>query len=215
MPQIDKRKPLPPHTKLDYYECYAKIVLEDLFPSAFSELLLKDKPDLQDMQNQVGIEVAIAETRETMETQRLYSTLPDADDITKLRIIERIEQCGAIYAEGILFGPNGSDDFTLINHAIGEKVKKLRKSKYEIFNEYQLFVFSSIMASDDMLRDELNYLKQREVNNYFKRIYINVPEEVWCFDLIANTYESFSIDTDRQSGWAKRARKMVEDGERV
>lgn len=28
MPKIDRDKPLPPHTKLDYYECYAKIVLE-------------------------------------------------------------------------------------------------------------------------------------------------------------------------------------------
>lgn len=213
MPKIDKDKPLPPHTKLDYYECYAKIVLEDLFPSAFSELLLKDKPDLQDIQNQVGIEVTIAETRETMETQRLYSTLHDADDITKLRKIERIEQCGAIYAEGILFGPNGTDDFILINHAINEKTKKLQKSEYGKFNEYHLFVFSSILASDDMLRDELNYLRQIEASKCFKRIYINVPEEVWCFDLIANTYAVFSIAADRQSGWAKRARKMVEDGE--
>ena len=29
---IDKNKPLPPHTKLDYWECYAKFVLEELLP---------------------------------------------------------------------------------------------------------------------------------------------------------------------------------------
>ncbi len=66
------------------------------------ELLLKDKPDLQEIQNQIGVEVTIAETSKTMETQRLYSTLHDVDDITRSKHIKRIEQCGATYENGIL-----------------------------------------------------------------------------------------------------------------
>lgn len=213
MPKIDRDKPLPPHTKLDYYECYAKIVLEDLFPVFISELLLKDKPDLQDIRSQVGIEVTIAETSETIEAQRLYSTLHAVDDVTQSRNIERIEQCGAAYKGDILFGSNSSDDFALINHAVDSKIKKLQKGGYEKFSEYHLFIFSSILASETMLNDEFEYLGQREIADYFKKIYIQIPGELLYFDLIKSTYEVFSVDTNKQFDWAIKARQMVEDGE--
>lgn len=213
MPKIDRDKPLPPHTKLDYYECYAKIVLEDLFPVFISELLLKDKPDLQDIRSQVGIEVTIAEISETIEAQRLYSTLHAVDDVTQSRNIERMEQCGATYKSGILFGPNGSDEFILINRAIDSKIEKLQKGEYGKFSEYHLFIFSSILASETMLNDELEYLEQREIADYFKKIYIQIPGELLYFDLIKSTYEVFSVDTNKQFDWAIKARHMVEDGE--
>ena len=56
--KIDKNKPLPDHTKLDYDECCAKLILEELFPNRYHNLLLADKPDLQG--TNVGIEVTIA-----------------------------------------------------------------------------------------------------------------------------------------------------------
>lgn len=213
MPKIDRDKPLPPHTKLDYYECYAKIVLEDLFPVFISELLLKDKPDLQDIRSQVGIEVTVAEISETIEAQRLYSTLHAVDDVTQSRNIERMEQCGATYKSGILFGPNGSDEFILINRAIDSKIEKLQKGEYGKFSEYHLFIFSSILASETMLNDELEYLEQREIADYFKKIYIQIPGELLYFDLIKSTYEVFSVYTNKQFDWAIKARQMVEDGE--
>lgn len=214
MPEIDRDKPLPSHTKLNYYECYAKIVLENLFPSFFSELLLKDKPDLQDIQNQIGIEVTIAETSETMEAQRLYSTLHNVDTATQSRNIECMKQCGATCKDGILFGPNGSDDFTLVNHTIDAKAEKLQKGRYDKFDEYHLFIFSSIFAFEPMLKDEINYLERRRIADYFKKIYIAIPGKLLCFDLIKNIDEVFDIDIYRQFDWAKRACQMVEDGEK-
>lgn len=98
MPKIDRDKPLPPHTKLDYYECYAKIVLEDLFPVFISELLLKDKPDLQDIRSQVGIEVTIAEISETIEAQRLYSTLVSAKKVAYVMHICECRKQTACYS---------------------------------------------------------------------------------------------------------------------
>lgn len=214
MPKIDRNKPLLLHTKLNYYECYAKIVLEDLFPSFFSELLLKDKPDLQDIQTQIGVEVTIAKTPKTMEAERMYSTLHNVDDVTQSRNIERMEQCGATYKGGILFGPNGSDAFTLINCAIDGKIGKLQKGGYDGLSEYHLFIFSSILASETMLKDELEYLKQREIADYFKKIYIQIPEELIYFNLTKGICDVFNVDTSKQLDWAIKARQMVEDGEK-
>ena len=47
MAKIEKDRPLSSHTKLNYYECYAKIVLEDVFSEQFCDLIIADKPDLQ------------------------------------------------------------------------------------------------------------------------------------------------------------------------
>ena len=56
--KIRKNDPLPDHTKLDYYECVAKITLEDLFPDRYQDLKVLDKPDLQG--KEIGIEVTKA-----------------------------------------------------------------------------------------------------------------------------------------------------------
>ena len=122
MKKIEKNKPLPSHTKFNYYECYAKIVLEEFFGYNLS---LDDKPDLQDIQNNIGIEVTIAEKSETLEAERLYSTLFYVDEHTREKNIKRIEQCGSKYKDGIL-SSSGTDDFNLINEAINCKREKLR-----------------------------------------------------------------------------------------
>lgn len=204
---VDPNKPLPAHTKLNYHECYAKIVLEDLFASTFSNLLLKDKPDLQDIQTQIGIEVTIAETPKTKESEKLYSTLPYVREETRLKNIGRIGQCGATYEHGILYGPNGVDDFTLINGRINVKAKKLHKGEYKEFSEYHLFIFSSIWASESMLKDELSYLNQKRLVDCFQKIDIQLPKKLLYFDLTQNSYKVFSIDGDKQFQWASEARE--------
>lgn len=212
MRKIEKDRPLPDHTKLDYHECYAKIVLEELFPDQFTNLVLSDKPDLQDTQSNIGIEVTIAENSKTLEAENLYSKLPYVDEYIKIKNIERIKQCGATYENGIL-SSSGNDDFRLINQAINKKIKKLQEAEYHVLDEYQLFVFSSIFANDVMLKDELNYLLEREIVDYFKKIYILVPGALFCFNLMLRTYKVLEITSNKQYQQAQLARQMVEEGE--
>lgn len=47
MVKIEKDRPLPRHTKLDYDECYAKIILEKFFPAKYQNLQISDRPDLR------------------------------------------------------------------------------------------------------------------------------------------------------------------------
>lgn len=64
--KIDKNRPLPEHTKLDYDECCALLVLKELFPDRYSTLEILDKPDLQGVN--VGVEVTIANIKELGES---------------------------------------------------------------------------------------------------------------------------------------------------
>ncbi len=65
--RIEKNKPLPNHTKLNYDECCAKLILEELFPKRYHKLALSDKPDLQG--EEVGIEVTIANNQKMEEAR--------------------------------------------------------------------------------------------------------------------------------------------------
>ena len=52
---IEKDKPLPRHTRLDYDECYAKLVLEKFFPEEYQNLTISDRPDLRDEQHNIEL----------------------------------------------------------------------------------------------------------------------------------------------------------------
>ena len=213
MAKIEKGRPLPSHTKFDYYECYAKIILETTFPKQFDNLKVKDKPDLQSEEKSIGIEVTIAEEQDSLEAEQLYLQLPYTNSSKRQRKIERIEQCGAKYEHGMLL-TSGNDNFDLIDKAVTEKIKKLQNTRYTRFNEYHLFVFSSIYADNSMLRDELAFLQNIQVGKYFAKIYVSVPGELYCFNFEKTTYERFSIDSNVQMQYAIQARKMVEEGEK-
>lgn len=212
MPKIEKGRPLPSHTKFDYYECYAKIVLVNTFPKQFGDLKVKDKPDLQSEDKSIGIEVTIAEERDSIEAERLYLQLSDTESSKRQRKIERIEQCGAKYEHGMLL-TSGIDNFDLVNEAVKRKVEKLQSAGYASLKEYHPFVFSSIYADDSMLQDELAFLQNIQVEKYFKKIYVSGSGELYCFNFEKTTYERFAIDSNVQSQYAIQACQMVEEGE--
>lgn len=212
MAKIEKDLPLSSHTKLNYYECYAKIVLEDVFSEQFCDLIIADKPDLQSSGKGIGIEVTIADNQKTLETERLYSQLPYTSSSEIQRRIERIEQCGAKYEHGILL-TFGNDNFNLVNEAVNRKTNKLQNTGYAPFQEYHLFVFSNICANDIMLQEELAFLQSIHADNVWGKIYILVPGDLYCFSLGEATYKRIGIDFDTQLQHALKARQMVEEGE--
>lgn len=213
MAKIEKDRPLPSHTKFDYYECYAKIILENTFPKQFDNLKVKDKPDLQSKEKNIGIEVTIAEKQDSLEAEQLYLQLPYTESPKRRRKIERIEQCGAKYEHGILL-TSGIDNFDLVNEAVKRKIEKLQSAEYASLKEYHLFVFSSIYADNSMLQDEIAYLQNVQIGKYFKKMYVSVPEELYCFNFEKTTYERFAIDSNVQFQYAIQARQMVEEGEK-
>lgn len=73
--KIDPHKPLLSHTKLRYGECYAKEFLEFLYPNQYKDLAIRDKPDLYDSINDVGIEVVEAENERKKEAVKLWYTM--------------------------------------------------------------------------------------------------------------------------------------------
>ena len=56
-------------------ECFAKLVLEKIFPYRFTNLEKREKPDFQNQSNDVGVEVTTAVSQKEKEEDKLYSLL--------------------------------------------------------------------------------------------------------------------------------------------
>lgn len=205
-------KPILGRTKIDIWECYARHVLDFIDTSKYGNLTYSDKPDLVDRAQSLGIEVTDSQSQESREAESLYSKLAYINDPSwKQRQIKRIEQCGAHYESGILFGPNGTDSFEPIFDAHRKKLERLNSGDYELFKRNELFIKSNILADEEMLREALSNMKKESSGHsrHFASVIVSVPEYNYVFDLDASTYVSLQIGYEDQHRIARDANKEV------
>lgn len=221
MVKIDKDKPLPEHTKLDYSECYAKIILEDLFADRYGELTIADKPDLQNDYLSIGVEVTSAIPVEHREAVKLWYMMPYYDSDKQTKSKERMKQLGVEYQGGIQAWPNKCYSNNQIEDnpvmefikCVETKVNKLNSNNYKELNQYDLFVDSELDTSENLLPKVLERLltiNQKLLK--FTYIYLINQDKIIQFDINETQYKLIDY-IDKQFFYANQARKMVIHGE--
>lgn len=210
-------RPLKEHTKLDYWECYAKIVLEDIYPKDFKGIEIKDKPDLQMKNGEYGVEVTNSRDREQINAEKLYAKVVYNIARDKEGAIKEIRKCGCNPTEYGMQGKPGKDSFELILRAFNKKLKKLNSGNYKIFNKNCLFVFSDILANDRMIKDALAEMQHRQLNSRLKfyKVFVLVPGECYILNLFNSKYSISVIEDITQSHQSRKAREIVEEYEKL
>ena len=215
MKVIEDDKPLPEHTKLDYYECYAKIVLEEMLPDHFFDLVILDRPDLQNEQLNIGIEVTSSINQKQREAESLYVKWFDRNNEDKEKIEVQIEKCGGKLNKGILNGIPDHDNFDRIYAEIKNKIRKL--GKYKSFGKQYLFIFSDIYATTDMRKKALEQMHNicYQTSPKFDEIYVLVPGALYVFDFVKNITFLREINSNMQYIQASNARELVIQREKL
>ena len=208
---IDHNDVLPPHTRLDIWEVYARLVLQFIDVAEYGHLVHGDKPDLRDEKLGLGVEVTQAIPTCKQESEVLYARLHnEKDKAGRSRIIERIEQVGGKVFNHVLFGPNGTDSFDLIIDAFKEKLGKLNAGGYEHFKHNHLFIRSNIYADGEMLDEGLASLVALNIQTLsFERVIISVPGHNYDFDLINCSYSDLPFVSADQYLIGEKARSIV------
>lgn len=209
-------KPLSEHTKKDCYECYAKIVLEEMFSDKFNNLKIEDKPDLQSEDNNYGIEVTRAIDKKEIEADKMYSkTIHNKCRNTK-KVIEKYSH-GKIRIKNGILSSSGKDSFDLILKSFCEKVDKLNDGNYKNFKQNYLFIFSDILADDYMLKEALEnmYELQKKKNRKFSEVFVLVPGNFYNFNLQLKKYHKYKIENSQQDLHSCKARELVEIYENI
>ena len=209
---IDSNKPLPDHTKIDYDECCALLILKELFPDRYSTLTLSDNPDLQG--SNVGVEVTIADSMNHMEALNNWVKAYNCEnDKEREKYIERMKQLGITYTGGVQAWPRYSPSLEEVKEAANRKVAKLKNGNYRHFSSYELFIFTNTWMYDDRVRDTKQFFKDNNIYEWYKRIYI-LEKGYILFIFEKDDCRQITINTTEQTERNMRARKMVEDAEK-
>lgn len=206
------KEPLADSLNTKYYEYYAKVVLEELYPEEFIDLELKDKPDLQMKNEQRGIEVVVSKDKKDLESESLYSKIEYNVIRNKDRAIKKIKENGNSYNEGVLDGRTGTDSFYFVFESFNNKINKLNGGGYTNFKWNYLFTFSDIYADGRMIKEAIRKMQQIQEGkeSKFYKVFVLVPEEVYCLDLFNDCYEIKPIDYALQSKQTCMARVLAE-----
>ncbi len=207
--KIKKDEPLPYNTIYDYHECLAKLLLEKYVFHKSGYLSIADKPDLYNMEDSIGIEVAQAINERQQEAERLYSLLFYKSKEKQKKMIAQIEKCGCKLTDFSMTGISDANNYNRVNERIIKKIEKIEKGIYAKYNTQCIFLFSDILANKKMLSDELEYLKSLKQNKV-KFIFINFANYIYTFDLEKNEYNEIKISDEDKKIIPDAAREMVE-----
>lgn len=207
------------HTKRKYDECFAKVVIEEYFFGRYGYLQLQDKPDLLDVENNIGIEVVLAVDEKRNEAMALWAKMPEKTPKQQEGAKKRMLELGEKYQDGIMtWSPV---DYPLDLHksplhrvveVVIDKVDKLNDNQYKKCDRYDLFINSSIYIQSELLPSLFETIKG--VNNkekIYSFIYFYGQKTIVEFDFVHNKY-TLKKDS-RQADLVNMAWEMVEQGE--
>lgn len=229
MAKIRENEPLPPHTKLSYDECYAKLILEKFFPNKYENLQLSDKPDLRDLKHNIGIEVTSAIPKEEQEALNLAAMIPYVDEQSQERRRRRLKKMGYRYTEyGMAHPPESymyDGDFNVnikdtpckrFLEACEEKIRKLNSGNYADLERYDLYVYSEEVIDSWMIPKLIQAVSSINVGEKkYRYIYFVTLCEILVFDTEHDECAGIDIADGRKlDGLGEKARKIVEAGEK-
>ncbi len=161
----------------NFFENIATYILKKYFKNKYSGLkrmpVGQDKPDLQSIISNVGVEVTLICKQEYIEASTIFSQLNEICDNKKTKKISRIQQL-VDYGNGFII-----ENYSLIDiegilvDSYNKKSQKLNNG-YKIFERNELFFINELQNIDqDMCQTFLKIIKDNKTNSLmFDTIYI-------------------------------------------
>lgn len=185
-----------------FFERYAKIVLVDLLGDKYANLVNRDRPDLQDCDAGIGIEVTRAMVTGRDDAISLIADMSGNDDISDSDI-ERIRKFG--YSYGIhrrIMGHIEKEFWSLaipLKRIIESKVGKVANGFYGCFDEFGLFVFSKDELSLEYATQTMDYTIDIQKSNTTKyaNMFIFDTHSLFVCDLVNDIITQIGVSTEQ------------------
>ena len=176
-----------------FFERYAKFTLEDQLGSRYANLVNADRPDLQDKEHGIGIEVtrAIAENKNVAHeliNQMAGEEVTEIDD----------------YAYGTPRSENEAERryWALalpMRRIIANKVAKVANGFYGDFNRFGLFIFTKEILKNNDIEAIIRYTDalQYPGNRSYSHLYISHVHDLFVCDLTLGTFRRYPISEEQ------------------
>ena len=201
-------------TKYDtlFFERYARISLIDLVDKKFAGLQNSDRPDLQDNDTSVGIEVTRA-IRENKEVAHALINKIAGRPVLDISEEEWIDVANYGYGYGMARDLVGELEYNFwaaalpLRRNIENKVQKVANGFYGNYHEFGLYIFSKENLSNDDLREGVRFTMDLQQNNdrKYDTMYIFQIQEMFICDLQTGACKQINVNKTQRQKFYKEA----------
>ena len=186
-----------------FFERYAMVSLATLLGEPYVHLVNRDRPDLQDEEGGLGIEV----TRAIRENKNVNNALVNemagkavkevnADDL------RHINQTGYAYGlgDGSIVGRNEYEYWSLalpLKRILEIKMNKVNDGFYGDFNEFDLFVFTKEDLDIDQIKQTIAFMQEKQAfqNRLYSRLFVSQIQTLFDCDLFTGQYKKYKVSS--------------------
>ena len=199
-----------------FFERYARASLISLVGECFNGLKNSDRPDLQDKEQGIGIEV----TRAIRENKNVANALINEMVGRKVMDVSEndwIDMTKYGYGYGIHDNFIGKIEYEYwaaalpLKRIIESKVHKVSKGFYGDFPVYGLYVFSKENLTEEMVQTAILYTVDLQGQNEKKYdyMYISQIHEMFICDLKDNSFRKISITKEQCRKFYREAVEII------
>ena len=180
-----KRKPTMLSPKFDtcFFERYAMVSLATLLGDPYAHLVNRDRPDLQDEEASIGIEV----TRAIRENKNVANAL--------------VNQTGYAYGlgDGSIVGRNEYEYWSLalpLKRILEIKMDKVNNGFYGDFREFDLFVFTKEDLDLDQIQQTIAFMQEKQAfqTRLYSRLFVSQIQTLFDCDLFTGQYKKYKVN---------------------
>ena len=195
-----------------FFERYAKYSLEALLGERYSHLVNADRPDLQDVEQGIGIEVTRAITEEKNVANSLINEMAGRPVKEVNEDLLKIQESGYSYGLDMNYSV-GSNEYNYwalalpMKRILESKLWKVNNGFYGEYKEFGLYVFTKY----DLVADEVNEIigfmmdAQQRCNVRYDHLYISQIDTFFDCDLHQGDFDSFPINSRLSRSFYYRA----------
>ena len=196
-----------------FFERYAMVSLATLLGEHYANLVNRDRPDLQDEAQSLGIEV----TRAIRENKNVANALVNemaGEDVKEVNAedLRHINQSGYAYGlgDGTLIGRNEYDFWSLalpLKRILEIKMDKVNNGFYGDFNEFGLFVFTKEDLDLDQIKQTIAFMQEKQAfqNRIYSHVFISQIQTLFDCDLETGHYRKIRVSKEQRRSFYEQS----------
>ena len=196
-----------------FFERYAMVTLATLLGEHYAHLVNRDRPDLQDEAQSLGIEV----TRAIRENKNVANALVNemAGEAVKevnAEDMRHINQSGYAYGlgDGTIIGRNEYEFWSLalpLKRILEIKMDKVNNGFYGDFHEFGLFVFTKEDLDLDQIKQTIAFMQEKQAfqNRFYSRVFISQIQTLYDCDLETGRYRKIRVSREQRRSFYEQS----------
>jgi hypothetical protein len=189
-----------------FFERYAMVSLATLLGEHYAHLVNRDRPDLQDEEQGIGIEV----TRAIRENKNVANALVNemaGEDIKEVNAedLRHINQSGYAYGlgDGTLVGRNEYEFWSLalpLKRILEIKMDKVNNGFYGDFDEFGLFVFTKEDLDLEQIKQTMAFMMEKQAyqNRLYSRLFLSQIQTLFDCDLETGQCKKYKVSREQR-----------------